>query len=111
MSRVTNVLVSHGILEGSENRQRLLEPIDGDNGQVLRHISEGDAADHWGGARFPEVDLYASALNYVSTDKVLDHVGAIPWEYPAEVMVLIQEQEDDTWSVYRRKNDDWQLLA
>ena len=112
MSRVTNVIVSHGFDE-REAVEHLRRPIETDSrGQRLRCISgpepgerEYDGtdwrmADGWGGTKVPEVDVWAAAFNYVADYRIIDHVAACPWKEPEYVQVFIQGQEEDRFTVY-----------
>lgn len=104
MSEVTNVLVTVDIREG---RDVLSHPIDGDmRGQMLRNIADDQAGDFWGGSKRPECDVWAAALNFVSTDMILAHVAAVQWRSPENVLVLIEGQYDSRFTVYAFKDGE-----
>jgi len=102
MSLVTNILVTHGILERAFEQPGLgvVAKATGRPDSPLTNIADGDAANFWGGSKFPEVDVWAGAINYMDLQATLDHLASIPWKEPENVQVFIQGQDEDRFSVY-----------
>ena len=110
MSDVTNVMVSHSVLEEPATHEALATPISGGYGQSLRNIADGAAGDAWGGHKAPEVEVWAAAFNHVGVSEILAHVEGVPWEEPHAVQVFINVQDDVKFTVYEFRNGRLQRI-
>jgi hypothetical protein len=102
VSRVTNVMVSVGVIEDvySDAVKRLVTPggyADGD--QALDDISVA-GSHHWGGYKVPTCSVYGAAFKGFVWDKFAAHVASCGWKYPDEVQVFVVDEDDDVWSVW-----------
>ncbi len=98
MSYVTNVMLTHDFLEPPGVRKMLWSTVVAEK-QTLRENTAVDA-DGWGGSKFPEIDLWCGAFNYLDLYDFLAWVKSLPWRYPRAVQVFVQDQEEDMVSVW-----------
>jgi hypothetical protein len=108
MSEVTNVLLSHDIQEGGQERGDdpcwdAVLAVDltraGGSGQFFRCNSVKETSG-WGGSKSPEANLYAAAVNYFDLDGALERIAALPWEWPEHVQLFIKGNDELAFSVY-----------
>lgn len=101
MSYVTNVMVS----APCENKTAIAELTregawKASDSQRLLSLTDGDAAGHWGGSKWPECDIYAAAFNYIDMGAFMSWLLAIPWSSPGDVQLFVQGEEDECFSIY-----------
>lgn len=101
MSHIDSVIVHIGILESEAVRDRLVEPIDG---ETLRPITNSGPQDAWGGARHPQIDLYAAAFDGLNWRVLFDRLESIPWRQPRLVQVLIGAESGSQLGLYELRN-------
>jgi hypothetical protein len=58
----------------------------------LRLITGPDAG--WGGAKNPECEVWAGALNHADLDALRQRFAGTPWRVPGAVQLLIMDQEE-----------------
>ena len=103
MSYVTNIIVHCSICDSGQ--AALLEPFcKGSRPQSLKIITDGDAGRWWGGDKNPEVELYAAAFNYLPWPDFVARIEGLAWQYPEDVQVLVQDQNDSRLSVFELRN-------
>ena len=56
---------------------------------------------HAGGDKNMEVDVYMGAFNWLSTSELLEKFNSIEWKWPGHVQLMICEQDDDSFTVYK----------
>lgn len=103
MSVVTNVMLSHSILEPPEVREAITAPAlrpGASFDQKLANISDDEAGDNWGGSKWPEVDVWAAAFNHIDVAAFREQIAAIPWKEPELVQLFIQNQWADKFDVW-----------
>jgi hypothetical protein len=97
MRHVDSVIVHIGGLESEAVRTRLVQPIEG---EVLQPITSEGPRDAWGGARHPQVDLYAAAFNGLNWRRLFDRLESIDWQQPRLVQVLIGAESGGQLELY-----------
>lgn len=95
MSRVTNVILHHSIIEDQETEDGPYVPVVALNQAVSPWTSFQKVDQHAGGRKVFEADVYLAAFNHVDTDEILRLVKLQPWKYPEDVQVFVKEEEDD----------------
>ena len=115
MSLVTNVIVScDGEYEGVKELTKPCDWSDMCQGQALAQIAGCDYKtevkdekrpdDFWGGSKFPEVDLFAAAYNYLDRTAMLRWLLSLPWSDPESVQVFIKGQDSERFDVYHLRD-------
>ena len=68
-------------------------------------------ANHWGGWKEPECDVWGGALNHADLDAVLERIASLPWRYPYRVQVFLMDQEEAHFRVYMYRDGAWRQYA
>lgn len=68
-------------------------------------------ANHWGGWKEPECDVWGGALNHADVDAVLERIASLPWRYPYRVQVFVMDQEEPYFRVYMYRDGTWNQYA
>ena len=55
-----------------------------------------DVTDAFGGNKRPQTRVYGSGLNFFNEDAFADEIGCRPWQYPANVVLVIQPENGPT---------------
>ncbi len=82
-------------------------PIEAVNQSLVEVDATGDQQfleldpDSWGGTKFPERGVYGLAANFLDTHVVLKAVKSAPWTEPERGRLLLSQQENDDWQVWR----------
>jgi hypothetical protein len=54
----------------------------------------------WGGYKWPEVAIYATALNHADLEALVAKIASLPWQRPHLVQLLIQDQWESTFGLW-----------
>ncbi len=68
-------------------------------------------ANHWGGWKNPECEVWAGALNHADLDALLTQIRMMPWRYPARVQVFLMDQEESYFRLYMFRDGTWNQYA
>ncbi|WP_232520984.1 squamosa promoter-binding protein 15 [Micromonospora phaseoli] len=68
-------------------------------------------ANHWGGWKNPECEVWAGALNHADLDALLAQLRAVPWRYPQQVQVFLMDQEESYFRLYMFRDGTWHQYA
>lgn len=108
MSHVTNIMVTVGIVEdegpGTAIHALVAGPIAGSGrGDRFGNLTDGWVDRDWtpwGGTKNPEATVLGGAFNHFDISAFLTWVVALPWEEPQHVRIMVQDQDDDHFTVY-----------
>lgn len=100
MSTVTNLILSHSILE-DDNGARIKEVNKFFEREETRGFVEAELPyEVYGGSKVLEAPIYIGAFNYLMEDEFLEYLRSeVNWEHPEEVQIIIKRQEDDLFSI------------
>ncbi len=100
MSVVTNVVFSYSIGEDISDRtkdvNRYFAPLIG-----LVSCDNMDRAPRgwYGGTKMLETPLFIGSYNHLHLPDLLDHLRTIDWKYPEDVQLIVQEQDDNRFTI------------
>jgi hypothetical protein len=57
--------------------------------------SFNEVSEHAGGTKAMEAEVWLGAFNYLDLEDFLERVRLTDFEYPDDVRILVQEQDDD----------------
>lgn len=105
MSHVTNAILCWGILEeedANDNCPRLAEvnatiEAMGRNGRGFVDINVSGS--WYGGTKSLQANMAMAAFNHFGPDEIWKAVESARWEYPDEVCLMYQDENDDVWSM------------
>jgi hypothetical protein len=106
MSHVVNVIVLHSGLEAFRNPRRMVAVLNDyfkTEHETEHKVAFTEAGEDFevGGDRGWEAKTYMAAINYLQTPNFLKYIEKIAWREPKKVLVLIQGQHDEQFSIYR----------
>ena len=96
MSLITDcVLVASGFVS-AEVEAALTSPFPFDDArpQLFGHLDEHAMGDQSGGTKWPTVEIYVGAFNYLDTEALVDFLHSLPWGYVSASLVVDPEQDD-----------------
>lgn len=99
MSYVTNVLVSVGYSEDTEEILGIRFE-EGGRSQTLADLTSLSNGAAWGGSKYPECAVFGAAFNYTSVDTILNTLRGHEWRDPSSVQVFIMTEEDDVFGIH-----------
>jgi hypothetical protein len=101
MSVVSTVLLTFSLHEeeiGDTGQYPLVDRINewlaNDNRGTLARLN-----DHFGGRKAPQAEAWGGAFNLLDEDDFLALVYSLPWRQPHAVVVLINSEHDDGFTV------------
>ena len=103
MSSVTNVLLSHCILEGDCRGGELAEPVRRLNADLDTRAGSGFQRldQHAGGVKVMESTVYGVAFNYFGcVEELAPYVLRAGWKHPEDVQVFICDQHENRFTLY-----------
>lgn len=99
MSLVTNCILSFC---GAEEYERIEEVNSFFDCKPLTSCDDESLPRGWyGGTKMLETSIYIGAFNYLLRYDFLNHISTIGWEFPEDVQLLLQEQDDNCFAVFR----------
>jgi hypothetical protein len=54
-----------------------------------------------GGNRRMQADVFGVSVNYCDTEAIIEKFMSIAWEYPESAQLLVKEEGEDRFTVYR----------
>lgn len=100
MSHVADIILLTEIddeTDGRKNPDRLSDYLrKHHNGCELKRIDE-----YAGGNKAFQSDAWAAAINYMNIEGFLAAFRAVPWETPECVLLMIRDEHDEQFTVYR----------
>lgn len=63
--------------------------------------AEDSDMDWAGGNKFFTPRIWAGAFNHINPDWLTEAVSSANWRYPEKVILLVEDEGDDEWSVIR----------
>ena len=102
MSLVTNVILVAGILEYADEPDGNFEKINEWCREHMRGQGFGpdpNTTSVVGGHKALEADVRIAAFNYFLEDEFMELLRGLDWEYPDELQVFIQRQEEYRFSL------------
>jgi hypothetical protein len=102
VSNVTSVLVlAYGECVAMRPFTRLDVTREREWSGAFTSLTDGDTGNLWvKNGKGPECDVWAGAFNHLNRPALLRDLGALPWEQPDQVQVLIFGQDDDCWGLW-----------
>lgn len=101
MSFVSGVILIHFCGEQGETDDSLPYCIEAVN-RWLKDVDDrnfsplADVTDHASGSKHPQCQIYCAGYNYFPEDEFAKFVVGLPWEYPENVVLVIQPEEGET---------------
>jgi hypothetical protein len=77
---------------------------------ALKTLTDSNA-NHWGGWKNPECEVWAGALNHADLGALLARIRTMPWRYPSRVQVLLMDQEESYFRLYMFRDGTWNQYA
>lgn len=105
MSHVTNIILTWSVGEivdehSMDKLNKFFEDKERPSGLV--HIDTDNLPAGWyGGSKMMEANVALGAFNYIDMDKFMDYITNFPWQYPEDVVVMVQEQHQNNFNSYR----------
>jgi len=75
-----------------------------DSQQIIARFRE--VSESGGGNKAPQQDIYQAGYNYFREDEFAAFVGALPWQSPENVVLVIQPEDGKT-RVWRFREGEW----
>ncbi len=115
MSRVTNIVLAFGASEHDEMfpqlqalvRERHIGPL-GDLTDDRTEVAERGV--RWGGTKYPEVELYGAASNYLDLPAFMALMQSISWKEPDHLQLFVRGQDDSKFTVFELVGSHWVAL-
>jgi len=98
MSLVTNCILSFSNLEEPERIEEVNSFFDC---KPLISCADESIRGWHGGTKHLETPIYIGAFNYLCNYDFFNHIRSIGWEYPEDLQLMLQEQDDDCFTVFR----------
>lgn len=120
MSHVTDIVL---ILGGNDTEERMADvnewlttgnPFGHPTGHAKNHGDMTRVSQYAGGPKAAQLDVYQGAFSYFESVNVfLDFLLSLPWDDPATVLVVWQDEHDETPTSVRlsRKDEIEQIKA
>ena len=103
MSKVTDVIILHGLSEEVEEDQMPPPILSLNKWLTEERYGSLDRVDGWaGGNKAFQAFAWMGAFNYFHAKAFIEQVRAQEWEYRDSVQVLIKEEEEFRFTLYNR---------
>jgi hypothetical protein len=73
----------------------------GNGNDALEKLGFRNVRDHAGGNKALQGDVWLGAFNYLRDEEMAEALKLVRWPYDEEPLVLIQQEHDDGWSVWK----------
>lgn len=99
MSYVANTILVFSVIEDEIERLSEVNSFFGESKGFVSCDDENLKIGWYGGTKMLETNLCIGVFNYLDLDGLIQHIKNIKWESPQDVQIIIQNQNDDKFSI------------